>query len=156
MTHGSRARKLHRLPGGGRFVPARSLLHNGRMLDQWERVQSMSEGTARPDPLTVTERAARRIKSVLAREAAANGRLRISVSGGGCSGFRYDFSLDDRDEPGDIQVERDGVVVVVDAMSLMYVLGAELDFIEDLTGSYFRVSNPNAQSSCGCGSSFAI
>jgi iron-sulfur cluster insertion protein len=83
-------------------------------------------------------------------------KLRVSVSGGGCSGFQYGFALDDKDDEGDVLVERDGAAVVVDGMSLMYVLGAEIDFVEDLSGSYFRVKNPNAASSCGCGSSFAI
>ena len=86
----------------------------------------------------------------------AEARLRVSVSGGGCSGFQYQFALDDKSEDGDIVVERDGAALVVDGMSLMYVLGAELDFVEDLTGSYFKVTNPNASSSCGCGTSFAI
>jgi iron-sulfur cluster insertion protein len=80
----------------------------------------------------------------------------VSVSGGGCSGFQYGFALDERDEEGDVLVERDGAAVVVDGMSLMYVLGAEIDFVEDLSGSYFRVKNPNASSSCGCGTSFSV
>jgi iron-sulfur cluster insertion protein len=83
-------------------------------------------------------------------------RLRVSVSGGGCSGFQYLFALDDKGEDGDVLIERDGAAVVVDGMSLMYVIGAELDYVEDLTGSYFRVKNPNASSSCGCGTSFSI
>jgi iron-sulfur cluster insertion protein len=80
----------------------------------------------------------------------------VSVSGGGCSGFQYGFALDERDEEGDVLVERDGAAVVIDGMSLMYVLGAEIDFVEDLSGSYFRVKNPNASSSCGCGTSFSV
>jgi iron-sulfur cluster insertion protein len=111
---------------------------------------------ARPDPITVSESAARRIKAILAGEQDAGARLRVSVSGGGCSGFQYGFALDARQEPGDILVERDGAKVVVDDMSLMYLIGAELDFVEDLTGSYFRMKNPNAASSCGCGTSFSI
>jgi iron-sulfur cluster insertion protein len=116
----------------------------------------MSENRGRPDPLIVTSGAAQRIKTVLAKENRPNGRLRVSVSGGGCSGFQYDFALDDREEAGDVLVQREGATVVIDAMSLMYVLGAELDFVEDLTGSYFRVRNPNATASCGCGNSFAL
>jgi iron-sulfur cluster insertion protein len=110
----------------------------------------------RPDPITVTDSAARRIATIVAREGDPAARLRVSVSGGGCAGFQYGFALDASDEPGDILVERGDARVVVDAMSLMYVLGAELDFVEDLTGSYFRVRNPNAASSCGCGTSFSI
>jgi iron-sulfur cluster insertion protein len=106
--------------------------------------------------VTVTERAARRIGEILALEEQPGLKLRISVSGGGCSGFQYGFDLDDKDEEGDIAVQRDGAVVVIDGMSLLYLMGCELDYVEDLTGSYFRVNNPNASSSCGCGSSFAI
>jgi iron-sulfur cluster insertion protein len=116
----------------------------------------MGEIKARPAPLSLTAGAARRIRSIVEREGRPGLRLRVSVAGGGCSGFRYEFALDDRDEEGDVRIERDGAEVVVDGLSLMYVLGAELDFVDDLTGSYFRMSNPNASSSCGCGSSFAI
>lgn len=116
----------------------------------------MGEIKARPAPFGLTESAARRIRGIVEQEGKADLRLRVSVSGGGCSGFQYGFALDDKDEDGDILIEKDGAAVVVDGMSLMYVLGAELDYVEDLTGSYFRVSNPNATSSCGCGSSFAI
>ena len=117
---------------------------------------TMAEIPPRPAPLTVTDSAARRIAKVLAAEGRPDARLRVSVSGGGCSGFQYVFALDDKSEDGDIVIDRDGASVVVDGMSLLYVIGAELDFVEDLTGSYFRVKNPNASSSCGCGTSFAI
>ena len=116
----------------------------------------MAEIKARPDPVRVSERAARRIGEILAGEGQPGLRLRISVSGGGCSGFQYDFALDDQAEDGDVAIEQGGAKVVVDGMSLMYLLGCELDYVEDLTGSYFRVSNPNATASCGCGNSFAI
>lgn len=116
----------------------------------------MSEIKARPAPFTVTDSAVRRIAAVLAQEGRPGLKLRVSVSGGGCSGFQYGFALDDKDEDGDVVVERDGAAFVVDGMSLMYVLGSELDWVEDLTGSYFRVKNPNASSQCGCGTSFSI
>ena len=116
----------------------------------------MAEIKARPGPFSVTENAARRIGAILAKEQQGGLKLRISVSGGGCSGFQYGFALDDRDEDGDIAVERDGARVVIDGMSLLYMIGCEVDYVEDLTGAYFRVSNPNASSSCGCGNSFAI
>ncbi len=116
----------------------------------------MAEIKARPGPFSVTENAARRIGAILAKEPQAGLKLRISVSGGGCSGFQYGFALDDRAEDGDIAVERDGAQVVIDGMSLLYMIGCEVDYVEDLTGAYFRVSNPNASSSCGCGNSFAI
>ena len=116
----------------------------------------MSEIKARPAPVAVSESAARRVAALIAAEGRPGVKLRVSVSGGGCSGFQYGFALDDRDDEGDVLVERDGAAVVVDGMSLMYVLGAEIDFVEDLSGSYFRVKNPNAASSCGCGSSFSV
>jgi iron-sulfur cluster insertion protein len=116
----------------------------------------MAEIKARPDPFRVSERAARRIGEILSREGQPGLKLRISVSGGGCSGFQYGFALDDHDEVGDVAVDRDGARVVIDGMSLMYMLGCEVDYVEDLTGSYFRVTNPNASASCGCGNSFAI
>ncbi len=116
----------------------------------------MSVAPGRPVPLQLTASAARRIAAVAQAEGRKEARLRVSVSGGGCSGFQYQFALDEAPEDGDVVIERDGAAVVVDGMSLMYVLGSELDFVEDLTGSYFRVKNPNATSSCGCGTSFAI
>lgn len=116
----------------------------------------MSVAPGRPAPLQLTASAAKRIAAVAQAEGRKEARLRVSVSGGGCSGFQYQFALDEGPEDGDVLIERDGAAVVVDGMSLMYVLGSELDFVEDLTGSYFRVKNPNATSSCGCGTSFAI
>jgi iron-sulfur cluster insertion protein len=116
----------------------------------------MAEIKARSEPFRVSENAARRIGAILAKENQPGLKLRITVSGGGCSGFQYGFALDDREEDGDIAVEQDGARVVIDGMSLLYVMGCEVDYVEDLTGSYFRVTNPNASSSCGCGNSFAI
>ncbi|MDX6751761.1 iron-sulfur cluster insertion protein ErpA [Geminicoccaceae bacterium 1502E] len=116
----------------------------------------MSEIKARPAPLSVTESAARRVSAIIAAEGRPDLRLRVSVGGGGCSGFRYEFTLDDKEEEGDVEVGRDGARIVVDGMALMYLIGSELDFVEDLTGSYFKMSNPNASAGCGCGSSFAI
>ncbi len=107
-------------------------------------------------PFSVSERAARRIKAIIEAEGRDDLRLRVSVSGGGCSGFQYGFSLDDQQQEGDVLVERDGVKVVIDDMSLLYLINAEVDFVESLAGAYFQVNNPNAASSCGCGSSFAI
>lgn len=112
--------------------------------------------TPPPAPFGVTSSAAKRIKAIIDNEDQPGLQLRISVSGGGCSGFQYGFDLDGRDEDGDVAVERDGARVVIDGMSLLYLMGCEVDYIEDLTGSYFRINNPNAASSCGCGNSFAI
>jgi iron-sulfur cluster insertion protein len=116
----------------------------------------MVEIKARPDPISVSERAVGRISAIVAREQRPSLKLRLGVSGGGCSGFQYTFDLVEAIEPGDIVIEREGATVLVDDMSLMYLLGSELDFVEDLTGAYFKVHNPQATSSCGCGTSFAI
>ena len=112
--------------------------------------------TAAPAPFQVSERAVARVREILDREANPELQLRITVSGGGCSGFQYGFDLDADHQPDDVAVERAGVRVVIDGMSLLYMAGAELDYVEDLTGSYFAIKNPNASSSCGCGNSFAI
>jgi iron-sulfur cluster insertion protein len=106
--------------------------------------------------VVLTENAARRIAILKEQEQAHNTRLRIAVSGGGCSGFQYGFSFDDQHNEGDFVFERDGVAVVVDEVSLDLLNGAEIDFVEDLMGAAFHVRNPNAASSCGCGNSFSI
>lgn len=105
--------------------------------------------------VTLSERAARRILKILAAEPGGTA-LRISVSGGGCSGFQYGFDLDAARAPDDIVVERDGAVVVIDPVSLPYMGGAEVDFVDDLIGQSFQIKNPNATASCGCGTSFSI
>jgi iron-sulfur cluster insertion protein len=107
--------------------------------------------------IVVTESAARRIAVLKEQEeAAADAFLRIAVSGGGCSGFQYGLSFDDRQTADDHVFERDGIAVVVDDVSLDLLNGAELDFVEDLMGASFQIKNPNAASSCGCGNSFSI
>ena len=106
--------------------------------------------------IVVTENAARRIAVLRTQEQAENAFLRIAVSGGGCSGFQYGFTFDDQRNEDDFVFERDGIVVVVDDVSLGLLNGAELDFVEDLMGASFQVRNPNAASSCGCGNSFSI
>ena len=82
--------------------------------------------------------------------------LRVSVSGGGCSGFQYNFTFDQTRNEDDLSVEKDGVVVLVDSVSLPFVEGSTLDFVDDLMGQSFRVANPNATAACGCGTSFSI
>lgn len=105
--------------------------------------------------VTVTERAARRIRQVLAREP-EGAMLRVSVNGGGCSGFQYAFDIDHSQAEDDVVIERDGAGVVVDAISLEYMQGAVIDFVDDLMGQSFRIENPNATASCGCGVSFTL
>ena len=110
----------------------------------------------RPAPVGLSERAAARVAQLIEQQGNPALKLRLTVSGGGCSGFQYGFDFDDAQKPDDIVVERDGVTMLVDSMSLLYLMGSEVDFVEDLVGASFQVVNPNASSSCGCGSSFAI
>lgn len=107
-------------------------------------------------PVTITDSAARRISQLMTAEGNPKLMLRIAVSGGGCSGFQYGFTLDDTRLDEDVLFERTGIKVVIDATSLELIQGAEIDFVEELVGSSFQVRNPNASSSCGCGNSFSI
>jgi iron-sulfur cluster insertion protein len=118
----------------------------------------MAEGSGIPPdgPVTLTASAARRIVELKASENMPRAFLRLAVSGGGCSGFKYGFSFDDARQEGDSVFARDGVELVIDEVSLELVRGAEIDFVEDLMGAYFQVRNPNAASSCGCGNSFSV
>ena len=105
--------------------------------------------------VTVTERAARRIAEILKREPAGT-MLRVSVEGGGCSGFQYKFDIDRERAPDDIVIERNAAVVLIDPMSLDYMGGSEIDFVDDLIGASFKVVNPNVKAACGCGTSFSL
>ena len=106
-------------------------------------------------PVTVSARAAKRIAEILKAEAQP-AMLRLAVTGGGCSGFQYNFALDDTRTDDDLVVERDGAIVLIDPMSLDFLKGAEIDFVDDMIGQAFKVNNPNATSSCGCGTSFSV
>ena len=106
--------------------------------------------------LRISDSAVSRIAVLMSEEGNENLMLRVSVSGGGCSGFQYGFSLDDQRKEDDRVFERDGVVVVVDDISLDLLRGSEIDFVDDLMGAYFAIKNPNASSTCGCGTSFSI
>lgn len=106
--------------------------------------------------VTMSESAARRIAAITANEPAGT-VLRVSVSGGGCSGFQYEFELErERAADEDLVIERDGAVVLIDQISLPYLEGSVIDFVDDLIGQSFQVKNPNATASCGCGTSFSI
>lgn len=107
-------------------------------------------------PLTFTDAAANKVKSLIEGEENPNLRLRVYITGGGCSGFQYGFTFDDQVNDGDLTVENQNVGLVVDPMSLQYLIGATVDYVEGLEGSRFVVQNPNASSTCGCGSSFSI
>jgi iron-sulfur cluster assembly accessory protein len=105
--------------------------------------------------ITLTDSAARRITEIIAKEPAGS-HLRISVKGGGCSGFQYSFDIVQGSEADDVRVEKNGAAVLIDGVSLPYMDGAEIDFADDLMGAAFKINNPNATASCGCGTSFAI
>ncbi|HET7650341.1 MAG TPA: iron-sulfur cluster insertion protein ErpA [Gammaproteobacteria bacterium] len=106
-------------------------------------------------PLIFTSAAARKVKQLIEEEANPALKLRVFVSGGGCSGFQYGFTFDENTEEGDTRVENEGVTLLVDPMSFQYLAGAEIDYTEGLEGAQFVIRNPNATSTCGCGSSFS-
>ena len=106
--------------------------------------------------LEFSDSAVRKLKSLQQEEGNPNLKLRVSVYGGGCSGFQYTFSLDEELKPADKVVEKDGATLIIDQMSYQYLAGSEVDFSEGLEGSMFVVNNPNATSTCGCGASFSI
>ncbi|MEM1261246.1 MAG: iron-sulfur cluster insertion protein ErpA [Pseudomonadota bacterium] len=109
-----------------------------------------------PDPLIFTESAARKVGELIRDEDNPNLKLRVFISGGGCSGFQYGFTFDEQIEDGDTSVVREGVTLIVDPMSVQYLMGAEIDYKEDLEGAQFVIRNPNATTTCGCGSSFSV
>ena len=105
--------------------------------------------------VTVRARAARQIGEILKKEA-AGAMLRVSVEGGGCSGFQYKFDIDRAKADDDVVIDQDGATVLIDPVSLDYMAGSEIDFVDDLIGASFKVKNPQAKASCGCGTSFAL
>jgi iron-sulfur cluster insertion protein len=112
--------------------------------------------TFTPTALDVTERAVAKVHSLKTEEGNDELKLRVYVTGGGCSGFQYGFQFEEQRENDDLEFERDGVKLLVDSMSFQYLMGSEIDFVDDLMGTRFVVSNPNAATTCGCGSSFAV
>lgn len=115
----------------------------------------MTSETNPVNPLVFTSAAAEKVRQLIAEEGALDLKLRVFVSGGGCSGFQYGFSFEEAAEEDDTLVEKDGVNLLVDPMSLQYLLGAEIDYLENVEGAQFVIRNPNASSTCGCGSSFS-
>jgi iron-sulfur cluster assembly accessory protein len=111
--------------------------------------------TETASPVTVSAKAAKRIAEILKAEAEPS-MLRVAVTGGGCSGFQYNFTIDDTRMDDDLVIARDGATVLVDPMSLDFLKGSEIDFVDDLIGASFKIHNPNATSSCGCGTSFSV
>ena len=106
--------------------------------------------------IVFSDQAAKKVRALVTEEDNENLRLRVFVSGGGCSGFEYGFTFDDEIEEDDIEIENRGVSLVVDVLSFEYLAGSSIDYLEDLQGSRFVVINPNAASTCGCGNSFSI
>lgn len=108
------------------------------------------------DPFVFTESAAVKVKELIDEEGNTNLKLRVFISGGGCSGFQYGFSFDETVNEGDTVIQRGGVMVLVDPMSFQYLAGAEIDYSDGLEGAHFVIRNPNASTTCGCGSSFSV
>ena len=117
-----------------------------------ETVQDLAEP---PTPLVFTDSAAAKVADLIAEEGNPELKLRVFVHGGGCSGFQYGFTFDDAVNEDDTLFEKNGVTLLVDSMSFQYLVGAEIDYKEDINGSQFVIKNPNAQTTCGCGSSFS-
>ncbi|PSV26041.1 MULTISPECIES: iron-sulfur cluster insertion protein ErpA [unclassified Photobacterium] len=107
-------------------------------------------------PLTFSDVAANKVKTLIAEEENPNLKLRVYITGGGCSGFQYGFTFDEKVNDGDMTIENGGVTLVVDPMSLQYLMGGTVDYTEGLEGSRFFVNNPNATTTCGCGASFSV
>ncbi len=108
------------------------------------------------EPLVFTEAAASKVRELILEEANPNLKLRVYITGGGCSGFQYGFTFDEATDEGDIAVMRDEVTLVVDPLSFQYLEGAEVDYTENLQGARFVIKNPNAATTCSCGSSFGV
>jgi len=108
-----------------------------------------------PSALLFTDAAAAKVGELIREESNPNLKLRVFVQGGGCSGFQYGFTFDENIEDGDTRVENQGVTLLVDPMSIQYLAGAEIDYREDMEGAQFVIRNPNATTTCGCGSSFS-
>ena len=107
-------------------------------------------------PLVFTDAAATKVKTLIDEEGDDSLKLRVFISGGGCSGFQYGFTFDENEGDGDTVVENQGVQLLIDPMSIQYLMGAEIDYSEGLEGAQFVIRNPNAQTTCGCGSSFSV
>jgi len=107
-------------------------------------------------PLLFTDAAAHKVGQLIEQEGNAALKLRVYVQGGGCSGFQYGFTFDEEIQDGDTEIANGGVTLLVDPMSVQYLMGAEIDYREDLSGAQFIIRNPNATTTCGCGSSFSV
>ncbi|MDH3914636.1 MAG: iron-sulfur cluster insertion protein ErpA [Chromatiales bacterium] len=124
------------------------------MLDTMDSTNDIMH--APPAPLVFTDAAATKVAQLLSEEENSELNLRVFISGGGCSGFQYGFTFDEKIEEGDTRIENRGVTLLVDPMSVQYLMGAEIDYRDDLEGAQFVIRNPNASTTCGCGSSFSV
>jgi len=120
--------------------------------------QAVTEPTVEAEEslIVFTESAASKVAKLIVEEGNDNLKLRVFISGGGCSGFQYGFTFDEKVSDDDTQVEKNGVTLLIDPMSFQYLTGAEIDYKEDLEGAQFIIKNPNATTTCGCGSSFSV
>ncbi len=109
-----------------------------------------------PDPIIFTDAAVNKVRDLMKEEGNPNLMLRVFVQGGGCAGFQYGFTFDETQNPDDAVMEKGGVKLLIDSMSYQYLVGAKIDYKEDLTGEQFVIDNPNAVTTCGCGSSFSV
>jgi len=121
---------------------------------QTESLQA--DSAAMPSPLLFTDSAASKVKALIDEEGNPDLKLRVFVQGGGCSGFQYGFTFDEDVNEDDTVLDKNGVQLLIDSMSYQYLVGAEIDYKEDLEGSQFVIKNPNATTTCGCGSSFSV
>ena len=122
-----------------------------------EHSTDITADSATPMPgIVFTDAAARKVQELVLEEGNPDLKLRVYISGGGCSGFQYGFTFDEEQAEDDISIENDGVVLLVDPMSFQYLMGAEVDDSESLAGAHFVIRNPNASTTCGCGSSFSV
>ena len=117
---------------------------------------AVSEVPAMPEPIVFTDSAATKVADLIAEEGNPDLKLRVFVQGGGCSGFQYGFTFDEITNDDDTVMSKNGVSLLIDPMSYQYLVGAEIDYKEDLQGAQFVIKNPNATTTCGCGSSFSV
>ncbi len=127
------------------------MVSNAALVFVWRYVMSDVDSM-----LIFTDSAASKVKSLIDEEGNSNLKLRVFVTGGGCSGFQYGFTFDENVNEGDTAVEKAGVTLLIDPMSYQYLVGAEIDYTEGLEGAQFVIRNPNATTTCGCGSSFSV
>lgn len=128
----------------------------GRLENHMSTLTESVDLQAPPSPLIFTDAAVEKVRELLIEEGSPELKLRVFVQGGGCSGFQYGFTFDELVNDDDTIIDKDGVQLLVDAMSFQYLVGAEIDYKDDLDGAQFVIRNPNASTTCGCGSSFTV